>query len=58
MSGHIAPMGEMRSAYNILVWKSEGKILLENLGRGGKDVTEWVLENRIRRCGLDAPGSG
>jgi hypothetical protein len=51
-------MGEMRSAYNILVWKSEGKILLENLGRGGKDVTEWVLENRIRRCGLDAPGSG
>jgi hypothetical protein len=57
--GHVAHMGEMRNAYNILVGEPEGKRPLR------RPKQRW--ENNIRMdireigwylCGLDASGSG
>jgi hypothetical protein len=49
-TGHVAYMGEMRNAYKVLVRKPEGKRPLRRPGH------RW--EENIRRCGLDAPGTG
>jgi hypothetical protein len=42
-AGHVARMGEMRNAYDILVGKFEGKRLLEGLGADGEIILEWIL---------------
>jgi hypothetical protein len=36
-------MGEMRSAYDILVGKPERKRPLEDIGVDGKVILEWIL---------------
>jgi hypothetical protein len=41
--GHVAWMGEMRNAYNILVGKPDGKRPLGRLGVAGKTILEWIL---------------
>ena len=38
MWGHVAPMGERRGVYRVLVGKSEGKNHLEDLGVDGKII--------------------
>jgi hypothetical protein len=40
---HVARMGEIINAYNILVGKPEGKTQLEDLGVDGYTILEWVL---------------
>jgi len=40
-AGHIAYMGEMENAYNILTGKPQRP--LENLGIDGKIILEWML---------------
>jgi hypothetical protein len=45
-------MGEMRNAYNILVWKSEGKIPLERPRSRWKDNVRMDL----REIGLEDVG--
>jgi hypothetical protein len=42
-AGHIAHIGEMRNAYNILVGKSEGNNHSEDLDVDGKIILEWIL---------------
>jgi hypothetical protein len=42
--GHVARMGEMRNAYNILVSKSGGKREhLKYLGIDGRIILEWIF---------------
>jgi len=48
---HVARMADKRIAYNILVGNPEGKRPL------GRPRRRWE-GNRVRRCGLDASGSG
>jgi hypothetical protein len=50
----IGRTGEMRSAYKILIGKSEGKRLL------GRPKRRWEDNIRmdLRECGLDSYGSG
>jgi len=43
---HVARMGEVRNAYNILVTKPEGRDHLEDLGVDGRIILEWVLRNK------------
>jgi hypothetical protein len=40
---HVAHMGEMRKAYNILAGKPEEKSHLEDLDVDGKIISDWVL---------------
>jgi hypothetical protein len=54
-AGHVARMGEVRGAYNILVWRSEGRRPLERPRRRWEDGS---LGNRVLGCGLDSLGSG
>jgi hypothetical protein len=42
-AGHVAGIGEMRSAYNILVGKSEGRNHLAKQGIDRSLVLEWTL---------------
>jgi hypothetical protein len=52
-------MGEIRNAYNILVKDMmKGRDHLEDTGIDGKIILEWILRNRVGRCGLDSCGSG
>jgi hypothetical protein len=44
--GHVARLGGMRNAYNILVGKPEGKNHLEDLGVDGSITLEWILVKR------------
>jgi hypothetical protein len=48
----------MRNAYKIFIIKSEGRDHAKDLDVDGKIMLEWVYGNRVRRCGLDASGSG
>jgi hypothetical protein len=58
-AGNVACLGEMRNAYKILVGESEGKRdHLEDVDVDGNITLEWILENMVGRCGLDASGSG
>jgi hypothetical protein len=60
-AGHVACMGEVRNAYNILVGKSEEKNHSEDLGVDGKIILEWILGTycgKVWTGGLDASGSG
>jgi hypothetical protein len=40
---HVACMGEMRNAYNILVGKLKGRDHLEDTDIDGKIILEWIL---------------
>jgi hypothetical protein len=54
-AGNVARIGEMRSAYKILVGKPEGKRPL------GRLRLKWVDNIRIETgwgCGLDSSGAG
>jgi hypothetical protein len=43
-AGHVAPMGEKRNAYRILVGKSEEKRPLEDHDVGGWTIIKWILD--------------
>jgi hypothetical protein len=43
MIGHVARMGELRCAYNILVGKPDGQRLP---GADGKTILEWILQKQ------------
>jgi hypothetical protein len=43
-TGHVARMGEMRNAYNILVGKPEGKSPFGRSRRDRKIILKWILE--------------
>jgi len=45
-AGHVKHTGEMRSAYEILMGKSEGKRPLGRIGIDVKTVLEWILEKQ------------
>jgi len=51
-------MGEIRSVYNIFIWKHEGKSHSEDQYVEGKIIFEWILGNKLEDCGLDSTGSG
>jgi hypothetical protein len=40
---HLAHMGEMRNAYNILVGTLEGRSPLKRRNVNGKIIVEWIL---------------
>jgi hypothetical protein len=40
---HVASMGEVRGAYNILVGKPEGRNHWEDLGVDGRITLTWIL---------------
>jgi hypothetical protein len=40
---HVARMGEVRNAYNILSEKLKGRDHTEDLGVDGKIILEWIL---------------
>jgi len=40
--GHVARMGAMRNAYNILVGRPEGKDHSENLRVDGRIILPWI----------------
>jgi hypothetical protein len=42
-AGHVIWMGQMGSAYNILVGKPQGKRLLEGPRRRWNIILEWML---------------
>jgi hypothetical protein len=42
-AGHVARVGEMRNAYNILVGEPEGKGQLGRPRHNGKIILEWIL---------------
>jgi hypothetical protein len=51
-------MGEMRNIYNIVVGKRERKRQLGRPSRGWDNIRIDLRGNYVRRCGLDASGSG
>jgi len=57
-AGHVASMGEMRCAYNILVGKSEGERSLGRRRRRWEDIRMILREKGGGRFGLDSSGSG
>jgi hypothetical protein len=42
-AGHVARMGEMRGAYNILIGRPEGRRPLEDLGVDGRTTLRWIF---------------
>jgi hypothetical protein len=42
--GHVACVGERRSAYRIFVGTPEGKSHLEDLGMDGKSLLKWICK--------------
>jgi hypothetical protein len=42
-AGHVARMGEVRGAYNILVGRPEGGDHWEDLGVDGRTTLIWIL---------------
>jgi hypothetical protein len=57
LAGHVARMGHMRNAYNILFGKPERKIPLGRPKRRWKYI-RMDLRERLQRCGLDSSVSG
>jgi hypothetical protein len=47
---HVTRMGEVRGAYNILIWKPEGR---RPLGRPRRRWEDGSWGNRAWGCGLD-----
>jgi hypothetical protein len=56
-AGHVARMGEVRGAYNILDGRSEGRRPLGRPRCRWEDNIKMDLRNRIWECGLDSSGS-
>jgi hypothetical protein len=56
--GYVACMGEMKSAYKILVRKPEGKRPLRRPTYRWKDNIRTDLMEMVGRCELDASASG
>jgi hypothetical protein len=54
-AGHVASIGEVRGAYNILFGRPEGR---RPLGRPKRRWEGNIKENRVCGCGLDSFGSG
>jgi hypothetical protein len=51
-------IGEMKSAYRILVGEPEGKILLGRLGINGRMMLKWIFKKYgVIGCGLDLSNS-
>jgi hypothetical protein len=42
-AGHVAHLGEVRGAYNILVGKPEGRNHWEDIGVDGRITLRWIL---------------
>jgi hypothetical protein len=57
-AGHVARMGEVRGAYNILVGRSEGRRPLGRPRRRWEDNIKMDLRGIGLGCGLDSLGSG
>jgi hypothetical protein len=58
MGANCSTHGEMRYAYNASVGKPKERNHSEDLSVDGKITLEWILQNRVGRCRLDASGSG
>jgi hypothetical protein len=56
--GHVAGMGEVRGAYNVLVGKPERRRPLGRPRRRWEDNIEMDLREIVWGCGLDSFGSG
>jgi hypothetical protein len=57
-AGHVARMGEVRGAYNILVGRPEGRRPLGSPRRRWEDNIKMGQGNRVWGCGLNSLGSG
>jgi hypothetical protein len=55
---HAAHMGDMRTAYQILVKKPEGKNHLRDLDIEVKILLKWILQKYGVTSWLDSSGSG
>jgi len=56
-AGHVARMGEMRNAYEILVIKPEWKRPVGRSRLRWEVNSRMVLRETVGMCGLDASGS-
>jgi hypothetical protein len=56
-AGHIAQMGKIRNAYNILVRKPEEKRPFRRPRCRWEDNFRMDLREQVERCGLDTSGS-
>ena len=57
--GHVAPMGERRGVYRVLVGKPQGKKSLDRPRRRRQDNIKMDLQElECGGCGLDRAGSG
>jgi hypothetical protein len=54
-AGHVARMGEVRGAYNILVGRPDGR---RPRCRWEDNIKMDLTENKVWGCGLDSLGSG
>jgi len=54
--GHVVSMGGMRNVYNFFT--ANVRDHLEDLGVNGKIILDWILGNRVGRCGLGLSESG
>jgi hypothetical protein len=52
-AGHVAHMGEGRSAYRILVGRPEGRNHLEDPGIDGRIILKWIFKKWDGGHGLD-----
>ena len=57
-AGHVAPMGERRGVYRVLVGKPEGKNHLGDPGVDGKIILRRIFRKWDVGYGLDRVGSG
>jgi hypothetical protein len=57
-AGHVACMGTISNADNILVGNLKGRDHSECLRVDWKEILYRIFGNRVGRCGLDASGSG
>jgi hypothetical protein len=55
--GHVARMGEVRGAYNILVGSPEGRRPLRRPRHRWEDNLRAILGRLVWGCGLDSSGS-
>jgi hypothetical protein len=51
--GHLACMGEVAKAYNVLIGKCEGRDYLEDPSIDGKIKLEWILRKYGRKVWIE-----
>jgi hypothetical protein len=56
-AGHVARIGKMRIAYDILVANLKGRDYLEDLGRDMKTL-DWIIRKELGGFWLDSSRSG